>query len=412
MKNKTIEIISVNKSNNFVGIKTGEGSVQLYVPSVFRQDENIKKDILIFIKSISIAKKLHQDKIQNGKNVNDKIWPIDSYLWIIRDYLDNGYYYNREKRYSNSNSGKIDWKRTLRNMPIYSNGNIIYDKFVTSKMSATNDIIAQTYRLCLKQALKRIGWLFNYNFYVEIQQIFSISEMVAEIRRELNQTFDDVKNLRYKHMLKILRNTEGEKVASSICSYGITNYHYVFETMVDMIFDGITEEKSNYNPNGYWKLNNKKPKKASSLMPDTILKRDDKTYILDAKMYQYGATHDVSKLPNTQSLQKQITYGDYVHNNLGDQFVRNAFILPYNKELESFKKDKNLIRYYDDNLVYFGYAYVDWRTDNKEDYDYIHTFGIDFNYLLRNYNLLDYKLINNLILSIEDRLKFIKENKE
>lgn len=355
---------------------------------------------------------MHQDKIQNGKNVNDKIWPIDSYLWIIRDYLDNGYYYNREKRYSNSNSGKIDWKRTLRNMPIYSNGNIIYDKFVTSKMSATNDIIAQTYRLCLKQALQRIGWLFNYNFYVEIQQIFSISEMVAEIRRELNQTFDDVKNLRYKHMLKILRNTEGEKVASSICSYGITNYHYVFETMVDMIFDGITEEKSNYNPNGYWKLNNKKPKKASSLMPDTILKRDDKTYILDAKMYQYGATHDVSKLPNTQSLQKQITYGDYVHNNLGDQFVRNAFILPYNKELESFKKDKNLIRYYDDNLVYFGYAYVDWRTDNKEDYDYIHTFGIDFNYLLRNYNLLDYKLINNLILSIEDRLKFIKENKE
>lgn len=412
MKNKIIEIISVNKSNNFVGIKTGEGSVQLYVPSVFRQDENIKKDILIFIKSISIAKKLHQDKIQNGKNVNDKIWPIDSYLWIIRDYLDNGCYYNREKRYSNSNSGKIDWKRTLRNMPIYSNGNIIYDKFVTSKMSATNDIIAQTYRLCLKQALQRIGWLFNYNFYVEIQQIFSISEMVAEIRRELNQTFDDVKNLRYKHMLKILRNTEGEKVASSICSYGITNYHYVFETMVDMIFDGITEEKSNYNPNGYWKLNNKKPKKASSLMPDTILKRDDKTYILDAKMYQYGATHDVSKLPNTQSLQKQITYGDYVHNNLGDQFVRNAFILPYNKELESFKKDKNLIRYYDDNLVYFGYAYVDWRTDNKEDYDYIHTFGIDFNYLLRNYNLHDYKLINNLILSIEDRLKFIKENEE
>ena len=45
MKNKTIEIISVNKSNNFVGIKTGEGSVQLYVPSVFRQDENIKKDL-------------------------------------------------------------------------------------------------------------------------------------------------------------------------------------------------------------------------------------------------------------------------------------------------------------------------------------------------------------------------------
>lgn len=52
-------------------------------------------------------------------------------------------------------------------------------------------------------------------------------------------------------------------------------------------------QKKKYNPNGYWPLNNKNPRLTSSLRPDTILKRNGATYILDAKMYQYGVTHNV-----------------------------------------------------------------------------------------------------------------------
>lgn len=89
-------------------------------------------------------------------------------------------------------------------------------------------------------------------------------------------------------------------------------------------------------------------------------------------MYKFGYTHSVKDLPETQSIQKQITYGDYIHHNLKDKHVRNSFILPYNKELEVFKKDNNLIRYLNDNLVYIGFADVDWRSDlNMEDYDNI-----------------------------------------
>ena len=67
--------------------------------------------------------------------------------------------------------------------------------------------------------------------------------------------------------------------------------------MIDKLFDGLKEsEKTKYNPNGYWQLNNQKAKKASELKPDTILKRNGATYILDAKMYQYGVTHDVKDL--------------------------------------------------------------------------------------------------------------------
>lgn len=412
--NKDVKIVPVDKSNSFVGIRIDEGIVKVFVPRVFREDEDWKKDIRLFLKSIEISKTKNTENINKGSNNIDNAWPIDSYLWLINDYLENGLYYNREKKISRSNSGKIEWKRTLQQVPIYSDGNIIYDQLITSKMTPANDMITHIYKLCLRQSVDKIGWLFNYNFHIQIDQLVSIKEMIMRVRKELNETFDDIKRIRFNHMLNILKTTEGDNMLSSHYSYGITNYYYVFETMVDMLFDGIIGyEKKKYDPNGYWQLNGQNRFLASRLRPDTILKRNDKTYILDAKMYQYGATHDRSKLPETQSLQKQITYGDFVSNNLRDKNIRNAFILPYNKLLKSFINDPNAMKYNDSNLVYFGYAYVDWRDDEDfQDYDNIYAFGIDFNYLLNNYNKPDYEIINQFCEVIEENIKRYREQNE
>lgn len=405
LKMKEPKINYVDKSTDFVGICLNEGDVEISVPQVFRKEENYKKDLLLFLNSISLAKTVDKEKINSGTKDND-IWPFESYLWIIKDYLDNGFYYNREKVYSNSYSGKIEWKKTLRNLPIYSGGNIIYDKLVTSRMSASNDMIAQIYKLCLKQSINRIGWLYNYNLYVDVQQLVSVTEMISIVRKELLNTFDDIKRIRFNHMLKILKNVDGDNVISSSSTYGIENYYYVFETMVDMLFDGIKDDKEKYNPNGHWQLNNQKPILASTLRPDTVLERNGSTYILDAKMYQYGVTHDVRDLPETQSIQKQITYGDHAYHKLKIEKVRNAFILPYNKEIDSFANDVNVLKYNDSNLAYFGQAYTDWRNkEQPEDYEKVYAFGIDFNYLLRNYKKTDADMIGALCASIEERLK-------
>ena len=406
--NKEPKIKFVDKSTDFVGIKLNKDEIEIYVPQVFRKEENYKRDLLLFLSSISLAKTVEPEKIKRG-NKESQIWPFDSYLWMIKDYLENGFYYNREKVYSNSYSGKIEWKKTLRDLPIYSGGNIIYDKLVTSRMSASNDMIAHIYKLCLKQSNNRIGWLYNYNLYVDVQQLVSVTEMISIVRKELLNTFDDIKRIRFNHMLKILKNVDGDNVISSSSTYGIENYYYVFETMVDMLFDGIKDDKKKYNPNGYWKLNNQKEKVASSLRPDTILKRNDATYILDAKMYQYGVTHNTNDLPETQSIQKQITYGDFVYNNIGDKNVRNAFILPYNKELKEFKNDEDVLKYNNGDLAYFGYSRVDWREEFK-DYDYVYAYGIDFNYLLRNYKKVDADMINSLCASIEKQLEIDRNN--
>lgn len=410
--NKELKINSVGKSNDFVGIRIEDGEINLYVPQVFRKEKNYKRDLLLLLKSISLIGNPDKEKLNKGSDDTKDFWPINSYLWMIQDYLENGFYYNREKIYTNSFSGKIEWKRTLKQMPIYSDGNIIYDKLVTSKMMASNDLIAQIYKLCLKQSVDKIGWIYNCNFKIEVQQIVSTSEMISVVRKELNNTFDDIKRMRFNHMLKILKTTEGNKMISNKYTYGTKNYYYVFETMVDKLFDGIKEsEKKKYNPNGYWQLNNQDPRLASSLRPDTILKRDGVTYILDAKMYQYGVTKDVRDLPETQSIQKQITYGDHVFNTLDksdNPKVRNAFILPYNKKLDCFVNDPNTLKYNDGNLAYFGQAYTDWRNaEDPKDYEKVYAFGIDFNYLLENYNRPDYAIIDTLCKRIEELIKTV-----
>ena len=85
------------------------------------------------------------------------------------------------------------------------------------------------------------------------------------------------------------------------------------------------------------------------------------------------------------------------------------------EELDSEMNDANMdlekhvdvIRKYNDgNLAYFGQAYTDWRDgDQQKDYEKVYAFGIDFNYLLRNYKTIDTDIINNLCAVIEKRIK-------
>lgn len=378
-----VKIKPVINANDFIGISIIDNQITLKTPLCFRIENDDKL-------SLSIATKQFEHIKQND-NLIGEIWPIDSYLWLIKDFVDNGFYYKREKTYS-INGGKIEWRKTLKKTPIYSNGNIIYKDIITSRMTPTNDEISEIYKFCLSKSIDRIGWLFSYTFNIQIQQYKSIKEMIILVRKELSNTFDDIKRQRFEHMLATLSNINSTGISSKNSTYGIKNYYYVFEKMVNSFFNGIDEkELSKYNPVGTWHLINCEKQSSSELRPDTIVHktRDGKqyTYILDAKMYKYGGLEHLDKkidgLPNTSSIQKQITYGDEVKKI--EKYVRNAFILPYNKELDRFKYGNDAIMLDKQrNLAYIGFATSSWRK-NDDDHTYVFSFLIDFNYLLNNY---------------------------
>lgn len=65
--NKDVKIEPVDKSNSFVGIKIDEGIVKVFVPRVFRADQDWKKDIRLFLKSIEIAKTQNKANIKKDQ---------------------------------------------------------------------------------------------------------------------------------------------------------------------------------------------------------------------------------------------------------------------------------------------------------------------------------------------------------
>ena len=405
-----LNIIKIEKANDFAGIIIDRKAVNVFVPAFFHEEEDQRvnrRNLLQFIRSIEIAKTI--EKVDVNKQKSDgSIWPIESFLWIIRDYLENGLYYNKERRFYNDGKGKIDWKKTIKDTPIVSNNNVIYDKLVTSRISASEEEITTIYKLCLKRACDCISWIIpSYNLKITAFQTKTNSEMVRIVKKELNNTFDDIKRKRFNHMITILSNSDSNTLLSNTYTYGIYNYYYVFEKMVDELLQGIKgKEKEKYNPNGYWNLNNKASFLSSNLRPDTIYKKGNKTFIIDAKMYQYGVTANIDDLPKTSSMQKQITYGDYVKNtvDIGSD-VRNAFILPYDKQSEKFINNTDIDRFYNSNLVYIGSATVDWRDGQKRlDYEQIYTFMIDFNFLLNNYSIKNSIYIDTLCNEIEKRI--------
>ncbi len=404
MKDNNYEVIFVKNSNEFIGLKGRHGRLEFYVPAVFRRSESQddeKRTLIRFLDSLKYSGSKESGLLDDdiyGEKIS-KIWPISSFLWIIRDYLENGYYYNREKVFRRDSRGKISWKKTLKTTPVISDGNIVYTKLVTSLMSSTNDIVAQIYKLCLRYSFERVGWVFNLYESIDVQQLKTKEEMSYIISTELSKTFDDVKRQRFKHMLKIIDNVnDQDSMINDSFDYGVKNYYHVYEKMIDKAFKGISEkELKRYFPSGHWMFNGatREVSASSSLYPDTIYKRKiidkesneekNEIFIFDSKMYKFGLSRSIVDLPATDSIQKQITYGDYVKFTVDkNSKVRNAFVLPFNKQTFKYRKDDLKVS---DNLCYIGYAFADWQNDERdEDHDYIYLFMIDFNYLLMNYD--------------------------
>lgn len=136
--------------------------------------------------------------------------------------------------------------------------------------------------------------------------------------------------------------------------------------MVDCMFSNIDNIKDFY-PNAEWNLVlESNPIKSTNLRPDTVIVWNNKTgkknvYIIDAKYYRYGTTFLPSDLPETTSLQKQITYGEYVKAAKQGQYsdVYSASVLPYSKYSNINKM------HFHNNFEYVGIGRAKWFSEEE-----------------------------------------------
>ena len=387
MKNYSIRDkckINTNKDSDvFVGIKCENNDISIHFPLGFpiSPDDNVlRKDILLLISTIGATTAKKESKVlDTGKEYNHTAFPIQAYMSVIHDFYDRGYYKENEIVHTVSKRGKINWSRTIKTQKAcVQDGNVFYLDFVVKRNYINdNELITLIHEYCVYESFSKIGWLFTGKMPAKPRLKYNEKLFRRVLTDKLSHTFNDKNGRLFRDMLAIV-NYQGDKDSSGNFRYGTSKFEYVWEALIDRVY-GI-KNKEVYFPRSIWYTDNGSRSNAR-LKPDTIMIHDGDVYVLDAKYYKYGATRAVSDLPESTSINKQITYGEYIATQKkfreihGDDYkVYNAFLMPFNAMDQDGKSSGNILR--------IGEAVSEWKMNNQA-YERIQGILVDVRHLMK-----------------------------
>jgi len=385
---KHCQVNSNEDGDRFVGIKVDSDNAMVYFPIGYQlpaTDKEIRTDIkhLIHVLSEFTTKEDRLLAINKFAAPQTVDFPINAYKGVMEYYFSIGgdYYKEVAPIYKTSATGKQDWPRTVRDqIPlIQQKGDVssfIYTQF-TVRTTTPNDTkqITQINRFCVYEAFKKLGWLYVPYMPEEPGPHPDVKTSIAILNAKLGNTNDDKKRNLFQAMKDMLQFID-EKTSDKQFYFGTDDFDHVWEKLIDRAFG--EKDKDKYFPKTRWFLDFGKIKEKRPLMPDSIMIYNGKYYVLDAKCYRYGRTGIPDHLPNGSSINKQITYGEYLEKCYGiaNESLFNAFIMPYNMEENFFGLTSTV-----GNI---GEAVGDWRT-NKKNYERIQGIVMDTRYLMYHY---------------------------
>ena len=401
--------------DRFVGIKADSENAMVYFPIGYElpeSDSDIRTDIKHLIQVLSefttkADRLIAVNKFAAPQSVD---FPINAYKSVIEYYFSIGgkYYIETESTYKTSSKGNQDWSQTFRKQtPIVQqkNGisNLIFTDFTVRAVTPNDQkLITQINRFCVYEAFQRLGWLYVPYMPEEPGPCPDEKTSIAIVRNKLSSTNDDKKRTLFQGMLDMLTFMD-EKTSDKQFYFGTDDFDHVWEKLIDRAFGERNKEE--YFPKSRWKLNFGRYKEKRPLMPDTIMIYNDKYYVLDAKCYKYGKTGIPDHLPNGSSINKQITYGEYLekYKGINPDSIYNAFIMPYSMKDNFFKLD--------DIVGNIGEATGDWRKNNLM-YERIQGIVMDTRYLMYHYAGKPEKAKIALAECIESAFQIIENNED
>lgn len=363
----------VNTNENgdtFVGIKFDGEKIHICFPLGYKlgdTETDRKKDIQLLIRILSRfsgmkEKTLPQHAIQSPEAV---IFPIQAYLTVLDEYYNRrSYYTENDIIYRTNNKRLANWPRTIRTKRAYpQNGSFIYLESVAKESVVDSlNLITKINQFCVDEAHQKLGWLFTPQSPQRSNIVFQERKFLAALQEKLAQTNNEKNKVLFSGMINMIKYI-GQKGQNTRFHYGTEQFEYVWEKLIDSSF-GILN-KNDYFPRTSWYLGSDGHHVNSALEPDTIMLANGKVFILDAKYYKYGHTGNPTHLPASASINKQITYGEYVatepkfkDENGVFPTVYNVFLMPYNCSDTPFQNGEN--------MMCIGEAKGDWKISGAE----------------------------------------------
>ena len=367
----------------FVGLKCDGDDISIHFPLGFdisHDEKELRSDILLLLDTIrSTTSRKESEYVQGIKSYEQVSFPVQAYLEVIFDFYKRGYYKEIEVLYNVAKRGKINWNRTIKTQKAYiQDGNAYYLDFVTKNNSLQNDqMITLIHEYCVYESFDKMGWLFTNSMPQKPRIKFNYKMFKGILMDKIAATFNDNNKMLFRNLLAIIDYT-GSGFSTKKFQYGTYRFEYVWESLVDKVY-GISG-KEEFFPKTYWNID-KNVVPNACFEPDTIMLCNNDVYVLDAKYYKYGATKRAVDLPESTSINKQITYGEYIdeqksfRQKYGDNMkVYNAFLMPFNSQSDKWMTEDKVIR--------IGQAYGDWKT-NLKSYEKVQGIVVDIKYLMK-----------------------------
>lgn len=392
---------SNREMDTFVGLKCDDGDISINFPIGYHISEGnkeLRKDILLLFTTLATnTERRESELLAQGSSFDEVDFPLQSYIYLIKDFFARGYYREKEVLYKVAKTGKVNWNRTIKTQrPYVQDTDVFYLDFVTRKNSIKeNELITLIHEYCVYESFERIGWLFTKMMLPKPRIAKRERVFRSVLIKKIANTFNDRNRMLFRNMLAVI-DFEGDKDSYKNYRYGTYRFEYVWEKMIDKVF-GV-KNKADYFPKTTWYVNGERYDNAS-LEPDTIMLCGSNLYILDAKYYKYGVTGKAWDLPESTSINKQITYGEYVANEEkfkkkhGDGMkVYNAFLMPFDSLKSKYPNNPEILK--------VGEAVSNWK-DNSEEYQKIRGILIDIKTLMNINVRQEMKEIEKLAKLIE-----------
>lgn len=382
----------VNKNEDgdrFVGIKADSENAVVYFPIGYQlpdTEQDLRYEILRLISVLAEFtdrkdKVLAMQKFEAPQSVD---FPLNAYMEVINYFMEqNSYYTEKEADFKDGDRGKISWSRTLRNKRplIQSNGTLAYPNYVI-RYSSPNEknLITQIHKYCVYESFSKLGWLFTP--YLPEQPTIARNDkmFIITLGDKLAVTNNDKDKRLFSAMIAMIEYMD-EKTEDKRFYFGTDRFEYVWEKLIDRVF-GV-RNKEDFFPRTRWSFRTGRGRANAALEPDTIMLYDGKVYVIDAKYYKYGLSAIPGDLPESSSINKQITYGEYIYTQqrfkerFGDDVpVYNAFLMPYNATNNLFGSTETMIN--------IGEATGDWKTEGHN-YEKVQGILVDTRYLMYHY---------------------------
>lgn len=385
----------------FVGIQRKDGYYEVNFPLGYhlsKDEKGLRKDILSLINVLAKNTDKKESEIYVGINqVNSTGIPVQAYLYLIKDFFERGYYKERNSYRRIAKRGKIDWSRTIKTQkPLLQDDEAYYLDFVVKKNTINEDeLITRVHKYCVYESFEKFGWLFTSFVPPDSKLTLTRKMMLAVVNEKMQNTFNDRNKQLFRNMIAVIKAVKDD--GESDFRYGTHRFEYVWEKMIDRVF-GISE-KEKYFPKTTWKLTDDRMHDKAFLEPDSIMLLGRKVYVIDAKYYKYGWSGAPGHLPESTSINKQITYGEYIAGN--EKFMKNgkhpivynAFIMPYDSYGKRFPTGTS--------IHYIGSATSDWK-DGKKKYENVLGILMDVKYLMGIDSRMDQSEILKLAELIEE----------